>query len=288
MNDGARTAELTYITTCKGRLAHLKQTLPRAAAQGLPCVVVDYSCPDGTAQWVEAHFPEVTVVRVEGEAGFHAARARNLGAAAAETPWLAFFDVDVLLDPAFGATVAPALTAGHFYRASPPTRQTWGSIVCAREDFSAVGGYDETYTGWGGEDDDLIRMLLLSGRRLAPFAASLLGEIPHTNEVRTHFHVIQDLFLQQRINHTFMQVKFDMLRLLGKPLPAAERKIVYEQIQRSILTAEDKNRGAPIVIEVPIPRAVIEGPPTNEGARQSEFAVLQRKLTYTLTIQRAP
>ncbi len=281
-------AELTYITTCKGRLAHLKQTLPRAAGQGLPCVVVDYSCPDETAQWVEAHFPQAAVVRVEGEAGFHAARARNLGAAAATTPWLAFFDVDVLLEPAFGETVVPILTAGHFYRASPVTRQTWGSIICAREDFAGVGGYDETYRGWGGEDDDLIRMLLLSGRRPAHFAASLVGEIPHTNEVRTHFHPIQDLFLQQRINHTFMQVKFDMLRLLGKPLPAAERKQVYEQIQRAILTAEDNNRGAPIVIEVPIPRAVIEGPPTNEGAKQNERALLHRKLTYTLTIQRTP
>jgi len=288
MTAGTRTAELTYITTCKGRLAHLKQALPRAVAVGLPCVVVDYSCPEGSAQWLEAHFPQTTIVRAEGEAGFHAARARNLGAAAARTPWLAFFDVDVLLEPAFGEIVVPALTAGHFYRASPVTRQTWGSIICARDDFAAVGGYDETYRGWGGEDDDLIRMLLLSGRRPAHFAASLVGEISHSDEVRTHFYEIQDLFLQQRINHTFMQVKFDMLRLLGKPLPAAERKTVYEQIQTAILTAEDKNRGTPIVIEVPIPRAVIEGPPTNEGMKQSEFAVLQRKLTYTLTIQRRP
>ncbi len=281
-------SQLTYITTCKGRLAHLMQSLPRAVGQGLPCVVVDYSCPDGAAPWVEASFPQVTIIRVEGQEEFNASRARNLGAAAAATPWLAFFDADILLGAALGNTIAPRLTAGQFYRPSPLTRQTWGSIVCAREDFVAVGGYDETYAGWGGEDDDLVRALIMLGRRPIPFSAALLGEISHTNEVRTRFHSIQDLFLQQRINHTYMQVKFDMLRLLRKPLPAAERKVVYEQIRQAILRSEERSRDTPVVIDVPIPPAVIEGPPTNEGKRQSEVAILQRKLTYTLTIQRAP
>ena len=158
-------SQLTYITTCKGRLAHLQQSLPRAVGQGIPCVVVDYSCPEGAANWVEANFPQVAVIRVEGEAEFNASRARNLGAAAARTPWLGFFDADILLDPTFAKMIAPKLTSGQFYRASPLTRQTWGSIVCAREDFGAAGGYDETYAGWGGEDDDLIRALLMLGKR---------------------------------------------------------------------------------------------------------------------------
>ncbi len=282
-------AELTYITTCKGRLAHLKQTLPRAVAQGWPCVVVDYSCPEGTGDWVAANYPNVTVVRVEAEAQFRAAKARNAGAAMAQTPWLGFFDADILLDANFAATIRPLLEAGRFYRASPATRQTWGSVICAREDFAAIGGYDETYTGWGAEDDDLLYSLALLGRRLTAFDADLLGEIPHTNEARTAFHPLQDIWLQHRINHAFMHMKFDMLRLFGRHIALEERKAVYEQIRQAILAAQSKGGNAPVVINVPLPRIVIEGPPDDEGTKPDSLGVLQRTLTYTLNVgQRKP
>src|SRR5690349_8864227 len=102
-------AQITYITTCKGRLGHLKETLPRAVAQGLKCIVVDYSCPESSGAWVESNFPDVTVVRVEGQAGFSAAKARNAGAAVADTPWLAFVDADIVLAPRFAELVAAEL-----------------------------------------------------------------------------------------------------------------------------------------------------------------------------------
>ena len=158
-------ATLCYITTCKGRLHHLKQTLPRVVGQpDVSCVVVDYACPDNTTDWVAANFPQVRVVHVTGEAGFSASRARNLGAQAADAAWLAFFDADILWSPDFAKTVIPQLRPGHFYRAKPITQQTWGSVICHRQDFEAVGGYDEAFTGWGGEDDDLLARLTMLGR----------------------------------------------------------------------------------------------------------------------------
>src|SRR5689334_2593867 len=146
-------AQITYITTCKGRLCQLLQTLPRAVAQVLMCIVVDCSSPERRGAWVESNLPCVTVVRVEGQAVFSAAKARNAGAAVADTPWLAFVDADIVLAPRFAELVAAELSPGFFYRAAPVTPQTWGTIVCAREDFVAAGGYDEAYDGWGGEDD---------------------------------------------------------------------------------------------------------------------------------------
>ena len=177
------------------------------------------------------------------------------------------------------------MTAGHFYRAQPLTRQTWGSVICARADFLAIDGYDETYGGWGGEDDDLVGMLMLTGRQPAPFPAALLEEIRHTNEMRSRFHPIRDLFLQQRINHTFMQVKFDLLRLVGKTLSPAERRAAYEKIRGTIVEHEVNNRVTPLVIDVAIPGAIIGGPPGNDGRISGEVAVLQRELTYTLRIE---
>jgi len=166
-------AKLCYITTCMGRLAHLQQTMPRIVGQpDVDCVVVDYACPEGAGGWVAAHHPKVSVMRVEGETHFNASRARNLGAKAADAPWLGFFDADVLLSPDFANTVVPGLAPGHFYRADRLSAQTWGSIICHRDDFQAVSGYDETYVGWGGEDDDLFALLRLAGRRQADLSGA--------------------------------------------------------------------------------------------------------------------
>lgn len=50
--------KLTYITTCKGRLHHLQETLPLVANQpAISLVVVDYGCPDHAGEWVAKQFP---------------------------------------------------------------------------------------------------------------------------------------------------------------------------------------------------------------------------------------
>ena len=58
-------------------------------------IVVDaISCPEGTGDYVAAHFPAVHVVRVEGQEHFLNWKARNAGAAAANSDVLVFVDAD--------------------------------------------------------------------------------------------------------------------------------------------------------------------------------------------------
>lgn len=271
---------LCYITTCKGRLAHLRQSLPRIVAQpDVACVVVDYSCPEGAGAWVEATHPQVRVVRAEGERDFNLSRARNLGAQAAAAPWLGFFDADILLDPAFTRTIVPQLTPGHFYRADPVTSQTWGSVICHRDDFARIGGYDEAYAGWGGEDDDLVSMLTMIGRQVAAFPAELLGEIAHSDEDRTRFYKVKDRRASSRVNQVYRRIKLDLLRLLGQPLALADRCALYAQIER-ILVAEGNDGGMlPGTVEINLPPLSYAGLPHNG---LSEVLRLQRRMSYTL------
>ncbi len=272
---------LTYITTCKGRLAHLKQTLPRVVDQpGVSCVVVDYACPDNTADWVAANFPQVTVVRVADAAGFNAAHARNLGARAADSPWLAFFDADILWAAEFASTVIPGLQAGHYYRAQPVTPQTWGSFICRREDFDAVGGYDEAFVGWGGEDDDLMARLALLGRIPAAYSASLIEEIPHDDAARVRFHEIKDRALQHRINMLYMQAKLDLVRLAGGPLPLETRHGLFGELRRIIRQAADTGQPTAIA-EITLPAQLIKPPPINGLI---EHWHLNRKMVYSIDI----
>ena len=101
---------VSYISTCMGRLEHLRRALPTWLAQpDSEVVVVDWSCPDGSGDWVKAHHAQAGVVRVPGRAHFNLAAARNAGAARASGRWLCFVDADVLLDPGFSVLVHPLL-----------------------------------------------------------------------------------------------------------------------------------------------------------------------------------
>ncbi len=142
-------------------------------ADGASVVVVDYSCPDGSGDWVEANHPTARLVRVPGRPQFNASEARNIGARHADGPWIAFVDSDVVLDPGFTAAVAPALEPGGFYRARSDDRGLGGTFVCSRADFERVGGYDEVYPCWGEEDNDLFDAFQFVGveQRVPGFAA---------------------------------------------------------------------------------------------------------------------
>ena len=148
---------LSFVTVCKGRLAHLKQTLPLLAAQpGTEAVVVDYGCPQGTSAWVERTLPRVKVVKVDDDSGICVARGRNLGAAAAGSPRLCFVDADVKLSEGFAAWAREHARPRHYYRVLPASEDLWGTCLCSAEDFARAGGYDEAFRGWGGEGDNYI------------------------------------------------------------------------------------------------------------------------------------
>lgn len=276
----------TYITTCKGRLAHLKQTLPRLAAEpGIACVVVDYDCPDGTAAWVSANHPNVKVVRVTDTPGFSAARARNLGGAAATTEWLGFFDADILPAPQFFAEVLPQLKAGMHFRAQPLTRQTWGSVICRREDFELVGGYDEIYEGWGVEDDDLYEALKLNGVVAAGFAGALLSEVRHSDELRTRFHPIS-LIKSHRINSFYKQIKYDMMSLMRAPVPEQIRRSIYNNVRKEVL-AESDGEKKPVKVTISLASCQIAPPRPDPSLPNAEHAIITRRLQYVLHMDAA-
>src|SRR5438552_12695799 len=182
-------SELCFITTCRGRLASLKESLPTIVAQAnSSCVVVDYDCPQGTAAWVHKNFPQVRVVRATDCPRFELSRARNLGAEAADAPWLCFVDVDVRLAPDFAATVTPLLEQRCFYHPDPRPTELWGFCICHRDDFQRVEGYDDVLQGWGEEDRDFYTRLKMIGARVRTFPGELLTPLPHEPAARVQHY----------------------------------------------------------------------------------------------------
>lgn len=221
---------ITVVTTCKGRLEHLKQTLPALmAAPGIEVVVVDYDCPDGAGDWVRGGYPLAKVVSVTARPWFNPSEARNLGAAAASGDWFFFADADVRVAEGFVQTVEPLLRPGVFLLAKPRPADLWGSIFVSRRDFETLGGYDEAMEGYGGEDADLLTRLKMAGVREDRFPSRGFGFIPHDEAMRTRFYETNDIALNRSINGFYRTAKND-LALQGVQLDLAGRRKLYADV----------------------------------------------------------
>jgi glycosyltransferase involved in cell wall biosynthesis len=97
----------SLVTTCKGRLAYLKDSLPswlRLEHPDYEIVVVDYDCPDQTSEWILRNkrrllkgsaARDIRVVTVANRPRFNLNEARNAGIAAAAFEWIVAIDSDV-------------------------------------------------------------------------------------------------------------------------------------------------------------------------------------------------
>jgi glycosyltransferase involved in cell wall biosynthesis len=236
--------DLCLVTTCMGRLDKLRQTLGPMLAQdgGVPVVVVDYSCPDGVGDWVEANHPAARLVRVPGRSRFNASAARNIGAGHADAEWMAFVDSDVVLDPRFAAEVRRLLARGGFYRCQSDDPGLGGTFVCARDDFERVGGYDEVYPCWGEEDNDLFDAFEFAGLERRPYSAELVRHLTHDDATRTRYYPVADKELGHAINRVYRLVKWDIARL-NRERPGPElRRALYEKVAEMVKTSFETGR----------------------------------------------
>jgi len=235
----------SIITTCKGRLEHLRQTLPTMLEQGAAeVIVVDYSCPDGTADFVEREFPQAKVVRVEGEKGFSNWKARNAGAAVATGDLLLFCDADTILAANAGQKIAgelPPKTFGFFKRGSTErfnkaglrlgANQLRGFHAIPARVYRRLGGYDEVLLGWGaGGDTDLEERLVLAGFAARPLDPALVEDvIQHDNTDRTRHHV-DSIKVSYCAGLLYRRAKLTLLHVRRRlNLPLEVRQQIYDK-----------------------------------------------------------
>jgi GT2 family glycosyltransferase len=86
--NGRGMSRITVVVATRNRRDQLQQFLPR---HGAPVILVDNGSDDGTCEFVARRFPHVRVIPLDENIG---AAARNVGVAAATTPYVAFADDD--------------------------------------------------------------------------------------------------------------------------------------------------------------------------------------------------
>lgn len=245
---------IAFVTVSKGRLHHLKQTLPLMAAQQPDeLIVVDYSCPDDTGGWAEANCPSAKIVRVPGESGFNISRARNLGAAAAKSDWLFFVDADVICEDGLLEWVKQHAKTGAYFRqslsGSGKKSHAWGSFACRTADFVACGGYDDVLEGWGWEDDDLYQRLRLRGIDQVEYPFELASAINHGDDDRHLLPGIRTRWENHTINGCYVEAKRQIAQVRRTSgLRRPEREQIMEQTRRAVIEWFADGASSPISV----------------------------------------
>jgi glycosyltransferase involved in cell wall biosynthesis len=249
---------ISFITTSKGRLSSLRQSLPRMLAQPrAEVIVVDYDCPESSGDWVAAQYPAARVVRIRDRPVFNAARARNLGGRAARGQWFCFMDAEGLLIGDFVEQLLPLLRDGAFFTTSGMQREAFGTVVCRGSDYLAVDGYDEVLEGWGTEDRDFYIRLNMLGRSRQTLPEAWVTAIGHGDDLRVQYHEMKDLWLGQRINAMYAQIKHDLARQLDKIIvPLEVRRAVYEEVRRTLRRAAESGQ-YPAGVEIRLPADLV-------------------------------
>jgi glycosyl transferase family 2 len=207
---------ISLVTTCKGRLSQLRQTIGGCLQQNDPnfeYVVVDYDCPQGSAGWVKSQPDDrIVIVKIHNRPLFNQSHSRNLGARFATGEILVFIDADTLLQPDFLSSVRSKLRDNSFLTTSMALagEKDYGSgaglmgyggiIGCWKKDWEAARGFDESMVGWGGEDDDFRRRLRARGLTPLLFDLTLCHAIDHDEISRTEFYREQKKGLSSSLN----------------------------------------------------------------------------------------
>ena len=208
--------KIALCTTCKGRAEHIKQTLPRnladnASYKDAVFVLLDYDSQDDLAQYVSSvHARDIASGRLvvyhykNGGAPFHMAHAKNMAARCGileGADVLVTLDADNFTGEGFAQFLAerfhePGVRPGIYLcpdfpliRSLPhgptrPARGFYGRLALWAKDFIKLGGYDEIYDTWRGEDIDITCRLQRMGYAMRHIDNRYLNAIPHGAEMR--------------------------------------------------------------------------------------------------------
>ena len=212
-------------------------------------IVVDYSCPQGTSEYVAANHPAARVISVPGQQTFSNWKARNAGAAVASGDVLVFADADILLaDGAIdwlGQHLPPrafgffdSKTSRAFNRQGGPrlaSNQLKGFHAIPAPAFRRAEGYDEVPEGYAaGSDTDLEERLQMIRLARFPLDSRIIQQvIQHDAPSRTqhHAHPVKTSYAAGLL---YRAAKRSLLSMRGKvELPLRVRENLYAAAKRA-------------------------------------------------------
>lgn len=154
-------------------------------------IVVDYGCPDGTADWIESQQnPRLKAVRVTRDTDeFSRSRARNIGIRESSHSYVATVDADVIIPIGYVDRFMREIEWNQWILACAAVNgATNGHCVIKRAAWEQVRGYDEQMTGWGYEDGDLYQRIRKAGLATGLVENCRATHLPHSEADSQQFH----------------------------------------------------------------------------------------------------
>jgi hypothetical protein len=238
---GQEKSALTFIIGHRGmeRLPHLLATLESIAGQqrtGVDCVVVEQDVEPRVAAHLPPWVRHVHTPPPEPSMPYCRSWTFNVGARHASAPVLVLHDNDMLVPADYAASILDRVAQGcevvnHkrfiFYLSEAHTRlvfggqaalaseapvaivqnlEAGGSIAITRDAFDRIGGMDESFIGWGGEDSEFWERA--QTLRVWPYAALPIVHLWHAaqpgkqqpgNSAQEHFRALSSVCAADRI-----------------------------------------------------------------------------------------
>ena len=158
---------VSFCTTCKGRLYHLRQTLRRniddhSSCEDVEFVLLDYNSKDGMADWVKATFPQeiasgrLVYFHERTREYYDSSLAKNVAKAASSGEIICNLDADNFTTPDYADTIRRVLLGDPKRFITHGTIEyVGGRVTMWRKDFIKIRGYDESLVGFGYDDCDV-------------------------------------------------------------------------------------------------------------------------------------
>lgn len=172
---------ISLCTPCMNRKDDLMATMPSkiAAAKASPPVeiaVVDYNSGNGLRDFINDIIDSTylggggffTYRKYTGRDTYHAAHANNLAMMLGGGEYVVLIPADVFIEPGFILSLRENIDQGCVW--SNTSRKHRSAIAILRNEFIAMGGYDEHFEMYGPDDIDIIERLERRGCKR--------GEIP--------------------------------------------------------------------------------------------------------------
>ena len=200
-------SDVCIITTCKGRLEHLKQSVKNFVENtDADVMVVDCSCPEDSGNIIKSIYPDVIVERIIMDT-WNPSLARNAGAI--EARWLGykyfvFMDADCLITKPFWDVLKTTFVENSFTFISPNCKELIGFIAVPADLFFSVGMYDLDFFKYGHEDIYLRLMLYQECQKYKAITPVGVSTIQHSDELRVKFSAVKEESLISQLNETIM------------------------------------------------------------------------------------
>jgi glycosyltransferase involved in cell wall biosynthesis len=193
---------ISFCTTIKNRLHHLKQTLPQNMMDNESCaniefLIMDYNSSDGLEQWIKEEMQKainssrLTYYKTTFPKFYDRSHSRNLAFNLATGDIICNLDADNFTGPLFADYIRHVFEVGEdqyittFSDTYKPNADIVGRICCLKKHFMQVGGYDEGMQEYGFEDFDFANKLSSLGlRRTVLTEKQFLGALFHDDELR--------------------------------------------------------------------------------------------------------